>query len=191
MKRFAKKTIAITMALALGSSFMGNVSGTYAKQAKPSVSKKVTMKVGQTKTLKIKKVSKSKIKKTTWKVGSKKKLKISKKTKNTIKIKALRTGTTTVKAVVKVGKKNYKLTTKVTIKKKSKPAVTPGGGDAVVPTQQPNVTNPPEPTPGQTKEESAEMKIMEKLPEVSTYEKTIVPPDLMMMLDGSKVTTKA
>ena len=160
------------------------------------------MRVSQSKVLKIKNVSKSKVKKTTWKVSNKKKLKLTQKKKTSVKLTGRKTGTVKVKAIVKIGGKTYKLTTTVKIsKKQSKKKVeipsTPEQSDT---SDQPSIPEQPN-TPGQSgtptqpdtpvQTEAVEvMKLMEGLPLSSTYEKTVVPPDLLTMLDGTKVTTK-
>lgn len=199
---FKKQVVAMAMIVALGLSLLGNASITQAKKAKPAVPKNLSVRVSQSKTLKIKNISKQKIKKTSWKVSNSKKLKLSKKQKKSVKLTGQKTGTVKVKAVVTVGKKKYKLSTKVKILKKTSKATpkvtpkvtakatqTPAGA-----TQQPGSVNTPTPSavpsadvPSETEQN---IKQMESYPAPGTYEKTLNAPDLMTMLDGTKVTTK-
>lgn len=197
MMGIPRRAATMAMLFALSISMLGNATITQAKKAKPVVPKSLSVRVSQSKTLKIKNVSKRKIKKTTWKVSNTKKLKLSKKQKQSVKITGRKTGTVKVKAVVTVGKKKYKLSTKVKILKKkttTTPTPTPetdskqpGTVNATAtPTQTP-VETPPAEKPSETRED---IKKMELLPEPKTYQKSVDAPDLLTMLDGTKVTTK-
>lgn len=115
--RVTKKILAYTMAASL--LLAAATPAEAAKAKKPSLSKsKVTITAGKTKKITVKKV---KPKKTTWTVNKKGKkiVKLTKKTKKSVTIKALKKGKATVTAKIKVGKKTYKKTVKVTVKKKT------------------------------------------------------------------------
>ncbi len=201
MRRLARNVVTMAAVLALGVSLVASPEAAQAKKkTKPTLQKKVTMQVSETKTLKIKKVAKSKIKKTTWKVSNKKSLKVSKKKKNSVKLKALRAGTVKVTAKVKMKNgKNYKLKATISIQKTNKPVETPQTTATVAPTAspqptaqatiQPTVTPVVTWTPVATDDPAKILAKMDTLVAGSTYEKSIVAPDLMTMLDGTKVTT--
>lgn len=194
--RVTKKAAAMAMVFCLSISLLGNAVETQAKNAKPKMVKKASVRVAQSKTLKIKGISKSKIKKTKWKVSNSKKLKLSKKKKNSVKITGRKTGTVNVKAVITVGKKKYNCSTKVKILKKkatviTSPAPSPKP-EQPTPASSQQVTSEPSSTPILTPAPtgSEDLKTMETLPAPGTYKKAIEPPALMKMLDGTEVTTK-
>lgn len=196
MMGFQKRAAAVAMVLVLGISLLSNAVVTQAKKAKPALPKSLSVRVSQSKTLKIKNISKKKIRKTTWKAGNTKKVKLSKKKKQSVRITGRKTGTVNVKAVVTVGKKKYKLSTKVKILKKAakKPTAMPKAdpkststaGTAVTPAQPSAAAPSAEPTPAV----SEDIKKMETLPDPKTYEKSVDAPDLLKMLDGTEVKTK-
>lgn len=96
-----------------------------AKAKKPTLSKtKTTITVGKKQKITVKKV---KPKKTTWSLTKKGKkiVSISKKKKTSVYIRGKKVGKATLTAKIKVGKKNYKKTVKITVKNKTAPTVTP------------------------------------------------------------------
>lgn len=116
LKTACAKVTAVALALAMVASA---TPADAAKAKKPALSKsKVTINVGKTKKITVKKATP---KKTTWTVNKKGKkvVKLTKKTKKGVTIKALKKGSATVTAKIKVGKKTYKKTVKVTVKKAS------------------------------------------------------------------------
>ncbi|MCH5264690.1 MAG: endo-1,4-beta-xylanase, partial [Lachnospiraceae bacterium] len=123
--------------------------------AKPKMAKKVSITVGSTKKIAVKKVKAKKIKKTTWKIAEKKIAKITKKKKNFVKVKGLKKGNATLTAKVKVGKKTYKLKTKINVTGASAtPTPSNGGGNKNTPSPTPangggsnTGTSTPSPTP--------------------------------------------
>lgn len=143
MKSILAKSLAVTLAFGLAG-IAPNTSSDAASK-KPTVTKKVTVTVGKTKTVKVK--SKKKVKKTTWSLNKKGKkiVSLSKKKKTSVKVKGKKAGKATLTAKIKVGKKTYKKTCKITVKKAVvKP--TPNTGK-VTPTPN-NNTNNATPTPG-------------------------------------------
>lgn len=214
MKRLAAVATAVAMTLTMFGAVDAN-----AKAKKPSTQKKISMKVSQTKTLKISNVQKSKVKKIKWSSSNSKVVKLSKKKATSVKLSAKKVGKANVKANFKFKGKKYQLTTKVTVKAKGNTATTskatsvPKSSSAATPTQVPSSaakatdtpkpTNTPEPTPrpsaGPIKSDRPTsslktvdaIKKMESLPDPSTYtEKTQYAPDLLKMLDGTEVKTK-
>ena len=122
MKSNAKSALvfALTASMVLSSAGVSE-----AKAKKPTLSKtKTTITVGQKQKITVKKV---KPKKTTWSLTKKGKkiVSISKKKKTSVYIKGKKVGKATLTAKIKVGKKNYKKTVKITVKKKTAPTVTP------------------------------------------------------------------
>ncbi|MCI8307641.1 MAG: hypothetical protein HFH14_06280 [Lachnospiraceae bacterium] len=118
---------------------------------KPKLSsKKINLKVGKTKTIKVKNGDKRAS--VTWKTSKKKVVKLTKKVKKgnkaSVKLKALKAGKSTITAVYKLGKTKIKLTCKVTVKKGTT-VTTPAPNPTVLPTaSNPPTppTNPPAPT---------------------------------------------
>lgn len=128
--------------------------GTEAAKNPRLSSKKITLTVGQSKTLRVKR--KAKKAKLSWKSKNKKIATVSQKGKVTAK----KVGTTKVVCKVKNGKKKFTLTCKVTVKKTTTPKVVPAPtvpatavpAASAAPTQNPSVTQPgqnevPTPTP--------------------------------------------
>ncbi|MCH5252399.1 MAG: carboxypeptidase regulatory-like domain-containing protein [Lachnospiraceae bacterium] len=93
------------------------------KKAVKLSAKKLTLTVGQKKKVKVKN---AKAKKVTWSVNKKGKniVTLSKQSKKGVTIKAAKKGKTTVTAKIKVGKKTYKKTVKVTVNNKPVTAIT-------------------------------------------------------------------
>lgn len=208
--KFTKKAFAMFLIFILEISLFGNAVTTNAKTMKPGMQKKVSVRVSQSMTLKIKNVSKTKIKGTTWRVSDKKKLKLTKKKRDSVRITGQKTGTVKVTASMTVGKKKYKLSSKVTIvnaKTEKPPVATTPGSSQISPTNVPSsavpstkptepappvqtVTPAPEKTPRPTPPGTAQsIKQMETLPEAKSYQRSAVPPALLTMLDGTEVTT--
>lgn len=148
MKKNLKNTCAKALSAALALGMVVSASpASYADAAKktPKLSvSKATITVGKTKKVTVKKV---KAKKVTWTVNKKGKkiVKLAKKSKKGVTIKALKKGTATVTAKIKVGKKTYKKTVKVTVKAKAVPA--PATKSPVVPTPTPKGSTNVTPTP--------------------------------------------
>ncbi|WP_051437615.1 endo-1,4-beta-xylanase [Eubacterium xylanophilum] len=119
----SKKLISTGLALSLCVTSLAVPSVSDAAK-KPSITKKLTVNVGKSKTLKVKKASKKA--KVTWKSTKKKVAKVSKKGSLAAKVKGISTGKCKIKCTVKVGKKKYKLTCAVTVKgnKKTNKATT-------------------------------------------------------------------
>lgn len=160
LKTACAKVTAVALALAMVASA---APADAAKAKKPALSKsKVTINVGKTKKITVKKATP---KKTTWTVNKKGKkvVKLTKKTKKSVTIKALKKGSATVTAKIKVGKKLYKKTVKVTVKKASAVKTTtpatkapssqtpatkaPDNQATATPTAEPTEEPTPEPTP--------------------------------------------
>lgn len=146
MKKTKVVSMILVTALAVGIVTSAGGEGQAAK--KPQLSqKKITLKVGQTKTLRVKKQAKKA--KISWKSENKKIAVVSKKGKVTAK----KVGTTKVVCKVKDGTKKFTLTCKVTVKKTT-PKVVPTStvptpavpATSAVPTQTPSVTQPTVPT---------------------------------------------
>lgn len=107
------------------SSFAGVQGITSEAAAKPKLSKKsVSITVGKTKKITVKKAKKYKV---SWKMKSKKIASFKKSGKYAVKVKAKKAGKTTLTATIKKGKKTKKLVCKITVKKNSpKVTKTPG-----------------------------------------------------------------
>ncbi len=146
MKKVCAKFLVFVMVFSMLRT--GSSSEVLAKTKKPTITKKISVNVGKTKKVKI--TSKQKIKKTTWSLTKKGKkiVKLSKRKKNNVTVKGLKKGTATVTAKVKVGKKTYKLKSKITVKKKTNameliqkatptPVITQEPMPTFVPTQEP------------------------------------------------------
>ena len=120
MNKSLKRVIVSAMALSL---LVPAVSAPKAEAAaKPKLSaKSVKVTVGATKKITVKKVKAKKIKKTTWSLPKKGKkiVSLSAKKKTGVTLKGKKAGKTTLTAKVKVGKKTYKLKTKITVVKKT------------------------------------------------------------------------
>lgn len=138
MKKTTKSILAKSLAVALAFSVAGIAPNTEADAAskKPTVTKKVSVKVGAKKTVKV--TSKKKVKKTTWSLtkAGKKVVSLSKKKAKSVVVKGKKKGTATLKAKVKVGSKTYPLKTKITVTKK----------DSANKTTAPDETNAPVPS---------------------------------------------
>lgn len=148
MKKTTKSILAKSLAFVMAFSLVGIASGVDAEAAaKPSVTKKVSVKVGKTKTVKV--TSKKAVKKTTWTLNKagKKVVTLSKKAKKSVTVKGKKAGKATLTAKVKVGSKTYKLTSKITVTKATNPSVDPSDE-----TQKPDNSEPPVETPAPTEE---------------------------------------
>lgn len=210
--RVTKKAFAMFLVFILGFSLFRSAVPSDAKTVKPGLPKNVSVRVSQSKTLKLKQGAKVKVKKTVWKVNDKMKLKLTKKKRNSVRITGQKTGTVKVTASVTAGTKHYRLSTKVTVKKDNtkqpaKPSAPVSTGIPVqvsppvpsfsapfteLPAATPAVTAEPEPvkttrpTPPGTLQSISQM---ETLPEARSYPRSATPPDPLVMLDGTKVTT--
>ncbi len=106
----------LTLALALGTLVTGTSSSEVAAASKAKLSKKkITLRVGKTKKVKVKKSAGKKIK---WSIKNKKIASIKKSSKKAVKVKGKKKGSTTLICKVKYGKKWKKLKCKVKVKKK-------------------------------------------------------------------------
>lgn len=156
MKRNFKNTSAKVLAVALAvgmvaTSLPATVADAKKKVKKPTLGKtKVTINVGKTAKITVKKNQGPKVKKVTIKLSKaqKKLVKITKKTKSYIKVKGLKAGKTTLKVKIKAGKKTYTQKLKVTVKGNTPSVTTPAtSGQPVNPTPSPSAgTNTPAPT---------------------------------------------
>ena len=123
MKKSIKSILAKSLAVAMAFSLAGIAPSTSSDAAAaPALTKKVTVTVGKTKTVKV--TSKKKVKSTTWSL-SKKVATLSKKKAKSVVVKGKKKGTATLTAKIKVGSKTYKKTCKITVKGAAKPKVTP------------------------------------------------------------------
>lgn len=135
MKRKSQKAMALLTVTALSISSVFTMPAS-AKSAKPKLSKKrITMWAGTKKKVTIKNAKA--VKKVVWKSSKKSVVILKKKTKKSVQLVAKKAGKATVTAKVKAGWKIYKLSCKVTVKKKTGTAVVPP-----VNTQEPAVVNP-------------------------------------------------
>lgn len=147
MKR-TKKAVAVLLAFAmLATSLVTGSASADAAKKKPklSVSKKVTIYKGSTKTVTIKNVKSKDIKSLKWTTKSKKIATVKKSSKTKAKIKGVKVGKTTITCTFKIKKKKY--TFKVTVTVKNKPKATPApvatvpDTPIVVPTPTPNAAS--------------------------------------------------
>lgn len=123
MKRKNQKAMALLMVTALSISSVFTMPAS-AKSAKPKLSKKrITMWAGTKKKVTIKNAKA--VKKVVWKSGKKSVVILKKKTKKSVQLVAKKAGKATVTAKVKAGWKMYKLSCKVTVKKKTGTTVVP------------------------------------------------------------------
>ncbi len=135
MKRKSQKAIALLTVTALSISSVFTMPAS-AKAAKPKLSKKrITMWAGTKKKVTIKNAKA--VKKVVWKSSKKSVVILKKKTKKSVQLVAKKAGKATVTAKVKAGWKTYKLSCKVTVKKKAGTTVVPPAN-----TQEPAVVNP-------------------------------------------------
>lgn len=150
MKKSIKSVLAKSLAVAMAFSLAGIAPNTSSDAAakKPTITKKVSVTVGKTKTVKV--TSKKKVKKTTWSLtkAGKKVVSLSKKKAKSVVVKGKKAGKATLTAKIKVGKKTYKKTCKITVTKKkvivtSKPTVKPTTKPTVKPTATPVPTEAP------------------------------------------------
>lgn len=150
MKKLSKKLIAGVLSLAMvmtAGTLPGQTASAAGKKVKLSATK-VTVKVGKSKTVKVKTLPKgAKLKKATWASKKKNIAKVSKKTGKSIKITGVKKGSTTVtcKITYTLKKKTKKaaVDVKVTVKAddSAQPTQTPSGGAvAATPTPVPQVT---------------------------------------------------
>ena len=135
MKRKSQKAMALLTVTALSISSVFTMPAS-AKSAKPKLSKKrITMWAGTKKKVTIKNAKA--VKKVVWKSSKKSVVILKKKTKKSVQLVAKKAGKATLTAKVKAGWKMYKLSCKVTVKKKTGTTVVPP-----VNTQEPAVVNP-------------------------------------------------
>lgn len=135
MKRKNQKAIALLTVTALSISSVFTMPAS-AKSAKPKLSKKrITMWAGTKKKVTIKNAKA--VKKVVWKSSKKSVVILKKKTKKSVQLVAKKAGKATVTAKIKAGWKTYKLSCKVTVKKKAGTTVVPPAN-----TQEPAVVNP-------------------------------------------------
>lgn len=135
MKRKNQKAMALLMVTALSISSVFTMPAS-AKAAKPKLGKKrITMWAGTKKKVTIKNAKA--VKKVVWKSSKRTVVILKKKTKKSVQLVAKKAGKATVTAKVKAGWKMYKLSCKVTVKKKTGTTVVPP-----VNTQEPAVVNP-------------------------------------------------
>ena len=117
MKRKSQKAMALLTVTALSISSVFTMPAS-AKSAKPKLSKKrITMWAGTKKKVTIKNAKA--VKKVVWKSGKKSVVILKKKTKKSVQLVAKKAGKATVTAKVKAGWKMYKLSCKITVKKKT------------------------------------------------------------------------
>ena len=138
------KNIAMILTLALTAGLCQTAAPSQAATPKLSA-KKLTMKVGKTAALKVKKTSK----KTKWSIVSgKKNIRLTAKKKTSVKVKAVKAGK--AKISCKIGKK--KLVCKVTVYGPIPPCVIPTQSPTVTASATPTATVAPTSTPTQTPE---------------------------------------
>ena len=150
MKRNMKQVMAATLVMAL--TVPAIVAPDAQAATKPALSKSsISLKVGKSQKLTIKKVAAKKIKKTKWSVKNSKIAKLSKKKKDSVVVTAKKAGKTTVTAKIKIGSKTYtkscivKVTGKAVVTAKPSPTDTP-----VVESQKPDETTVPSEEPTET-----------------------------------------
>lgn len=146
MKKTTKSILAKSMAVAMAFSIVGIAPNVDASAAsKPSVTKKVSVKVGSKKTVKV--TSKKKVKKTKWSLtkAGKRVASLSGAKATRVVVKGKKAGKATLTAKVTVGKKTYTLKTAITVTKKTTPDKTsaPATATPAAPTAEPTA----EPTP--------------------------------------------
>ncbi len=156
-KRLIAKGLSLTLALTMFNVAVPNVKAA----KKPTLTKKVTVKVGKKKTVKVK--FKKKIKKTKWTLTKKGKkfVSLSKKKKKSVVVKGKKKGTATLTAKIKVGKKTYTKKCKITVEKAAKPNVTPKVTAKPTPVNTSKVTPTPTPVPTPNKLEPPLVKYSE------------------------------
>ena len=140
MKKTTKSILAKSMAVAMAFSIVGIAPNVDASAAsKPSVTKKVSVKVGSKKTVKV--TSKKKVKKTKWSLtkAGKKVASLSGAKATRVVVKGRKAGKATLTAKVTVGKKTYTLKTAITVTKKTTPDKTsaPATATPAAPTAEP------------------------------------------------------
>ena len=150
MRKNFKQVMAATLVMAL--TVPAIVAPDAQAAAKPALSKSsISLKVGKSQKLTIKKVAAKKIKRTKWSVKNSKIAKLSKKKKDSVVVTAKKTGKTTVTAKIKIGSKTYtkscivKVTGKAVVTAKPSPTDTP-----VVESQKPDETIVPSEEPTET-----------------------------------------
>ena len=162
------KNIAMILTLALTAGFCQTAAPSQAATPKLST-KKLTMKVGKTAALKVKKTSK----KAKWSIVSgKKNIRLTAKKKTSVKVKAVKAGK--AKISCKIGKK--KLVCKVTVYGLIPPCVMPTQSPTMTASETPTATVEPTSTPTQTPE-------VTKVP-VRTHE----PTENRIMAEPAKYT---
>lgn len=154
MKRTSQKVLALLTVTALSISSVFTMPAS-AKAAKPKLSKKrITMWAGTKKKVTIKNAKA--VKKVVWKSSKKSVVTLKKKTKKSVQLTAKKAGKATVTAKVKAGWKTYKLSCKVTVKKKAvktaAPAKQPTAAATAAPTKEPAKAPTATPTAAPTKE---------------------------------------
>lgn len=150
MKKSIKSVLAKSLAVAMAFSLAGIAPTSDAAAKKPTLTKKVTVTVGKTKTVKV--TSKKKVKKTTWslKKGGSKLVSLSKKKAKSVVVKGKKKGSTTLTAKIKVGSKNYKKTCKITVKNAAKVTTAPTNKPTVTATPNNNGGSAATPVPTAT-----------------------------------------
>ena len=150
MKQSIKSVLAKSLAVAMAFSLAGIAPTSDAAAKKPTLTKKVTVTVGKTKTVKV--TSKKKVKKTTWslKKGGSKLVSLSKKKAKSVVVKGKKKGSTTLTAKIKVGSKNYKKTCKITVKNAAKVTTAPTNKPTVTATPNNNGGSAATPVPTAT-----------------------------------------
>ena len=140
-----KRGTALVAAFALTVSGI-TVADVKAASKTPTLSeKKISIKKGESKNVKVEKKKNVTVKKVTWNIESGKKVvKLTKETKTYVTIKGLKKGTATVSAKIKVGKKTYTREVNVTVKAAT-PATTKAPATKVPATKAP-ATKTPDPT---------------------------------------------
>lgn len=154
MKKNLKNTSAKVLAVALAAgmvatSLPGTVADAKKKVKKPTLGKtSVSITVGKTQKITVKKNKGPKVKKVTIKLTKKQKkiVKITKKTKTYFKVKGLKAGKATLSVKIKAGKKTYTKKLKVTVKAKTTP-VNPVNTKPATVTPTPGTTGPAASTP--------------------------------------------
>ncbi|MCR5796988.1 MAG: endo-1,4-beta-xylanase [Eubacterium sp.] len=115
-----KRILSAALVAAMAVSTIVTVPGVEAAK-KPKLSKKkVTLKVGKKKVVKIKNAKKAKISKIKWKSSKKKVVSVKKKSKYSVTLTAKKKGKAVVTCTYKKGKKTKKLKCKVTVKANTK-----------------------------------------------------------------------
>lgn len=176
MRTKCYKIVAFALSAAIISCGISPSETAAAKKVTPRLSStKVSLKVGENKTVKISNAKKAKVKKVKWSISKKAKkiISLQKKSKISVKIKARKKGSATVTAKIQTKKKTYTKKIKVTVKKKT----TVSTADV---TKAPEITKVPEPT----KEPTAT-----KVPETGVKE--LIHYDMSCSKDGKQLLDRS